>query len=183
MRDHFGCADGFSQPAIEGVSEDSAVGEGVREQKTGWRPLALGEFLLGHDDEESRPDRKRRLPSAPDDPLGRNGTYMVWRKLYQDVALFRRTLREASAVYADGDETKLMAKIVGRWPNGAPVAVWPEGPTLHFDARRPGANASGYAGADANGFGSPPGARVRRSIPRYALVFDGRLTVRHRMIR
>src|SRR5690242_9208858 len=35
-REHFGFADGFSQPSIEGVSEDSAVGEGVREAKTGW---------------------------------------------------------------------------------------------------------------------------------------------------
>src|SRR6202012_1247806 len=124
-RAQFGFAGGFSQPSIEGVSEDSAVGEGVREEKTGWRPLALGEFLLGHEDEESRTDRKRRLPSAPDDPLGRNGTYMVWRKLYQDVALFRRTVREASKLYPDGDERKLLAKIVGRWPNGAPLVTAP----------------------------------------------------------
>ena len=182
-REHFGFADGFSQPSIEGVSEDSAVGEGVREAKTGWRPLALGEFLLGHEDEESRTDRKRRLPSAPDDPLGRNGTYMVWRKLYQDVALFRRTLRDASAVYADGDETKLMAKAVGRWPNGAPVTVWPDAPPEQFDARRPGVNAFGYADTDQNGLGCPIGAHVRRSNPRDALGFDSRLTFRHRIIR
>ena len=181
-REHFGFADGFSQPAIEGVSQDGAFGEGVRE-KTGWRPLALGEFLLGHLDEESLTDPKRRLPSAPDDPLGRNGTYMVWRKLYQDVALFRRTLREASAVYADGDETKLMAKVVGRWPNGAPVTVWPDASPKQFDARRPGANAFGYTDADANGFGCPLGAHVRRSNPRDSLGFDGRLTFRHRIIR
>jgi Dyp-type peroxidase family len=182
-REHFGFADGFSQPAIEGVSQDSAIGEGIREEKTGWRPLALGEFLLGHEDEESRTDRKRRLPSAPDDPLGRNGTYMVWRKLYQDVALFRRTVRDASARYPNGDETMLMAKIVGRWPNGAPVTVWPEVPPEPFDGRRPGANAFGYADADAKGFGCPLGAHVRRSNPRDALGFDSRLTFRHRIIR
>ena len=94
-REHFGFADGFSQPAIEGVSDHKAPGEGVP-LANGWRALAAGEFILGYEDEESRVDPKRRLPSAPDDPLGRNGTYMVWRKLYQDVALFRRTVGEAS---------------------------------------------------------------------------------------
>ena len=123
-REHFGFADGFSQPAIEGVSDDKAPGEGVPLAR--WLEGArAGEFILGYEDEESRADPKRRLPSAPDDPLGRNGTYMVWRKLYQDVALFRRTVREASRVYPDGDERKLLAKIVGRWPNGAPLVTAP----------------------------------------------------------
>jgi Dyp-type peroxidase family len=121
-REHFGFADGFSQPAIEGVSDDKAPGEGVP-VANGWRALAAGEFILGYEDEESRVDPKRRLPSAPDDPLGRNGTYMVWRKLYQDVALFRRTVREASHLYPHGDERKLLAKLVGRWPNGAPLGA------------------------------------------------------------
>ncbi len=180
-REHFGFADGFSQPAIEGVSEDATVGEGVPDS-SGWRPLALGEFILGHEDEESRTDRRHRLPSAPDDPLGRNGTYMVWRKLRQDVALFRRTLREASRHYSEG-EAKLMAKVVGRWPNGAPLATSPDAPPAYFDPRAPGTNAFGYADADPNGFGCPLGAHVRRSNPRDALGFDGKLTFRHRIIR
>ena len=60
------------------------------EKNGAWRALALGEFVLGYHDEDSRDDPQHRLPSAPADPLGRNGTYMVWRKLHQDVALFRR---------------------------------------------------------------------------------------------
>ena len=180
-REHFGFADGFSQPAIEGVSEDVAVGEGVPDSG-GWRPLALGEFILGHEDEESRTDRRRRLPSAPNDPLGRNGTYMVWRKVYQDVALFRRTVREASRHYGGG-EAKLMAKVVGRWPNGAPLVTSPEAPPAEFDPRAPGTNAFGYANEDPNGFGCPLGAHVRRSNPRDGLGFDGKLAFRHRIIR
>jgi Dyp-type peroxidase family len=180
-REHFGFADGFSQPAIEGVSEDATVGEGVPDSG-GWRPLALGEFILGHEDEESRVDRQRRLPSAPNDPLGRNGTYMVWRKVHQDVALFRRTVREASRYYSEG-EAKLMAKVVGRWPNGAPLAISPDAPPAHFDPRAPGTNAFGYANEDPNGFGCPVGAHVRRSNPRDSLGFDGKLAFRHRIIR
>ena len=180
-REHFGFADGFSQPAIEGVSEDATVGEGVPDTH-GWRPLALGEFILGHEDEESRTDCRHRLPSAPDDPLGRNGTYMVWRKMRQDVALFRRTIREASHHYSEG-EAKLMAKVVGRWPNGAPLAKSPDAAPAYFDPRARGSNAFGYANEDPNGFGCPLGAHVRRSNPRDSLGFDGKLAFRHRIIR
>jgi deferrochelatase/peroxidase EfeB len=95
-REHFGFADGFAQPAVEGSSDERASGGGVPLEK-GWRALAPGEFILGYEDEDSRVDPKRRLPSAPHEPLGRNGTYMVWRKLRQDVAMFRRTLRRAAS--------------------------------------------------------------------------------------
>jgi Dyp-type peroxidase family len=180
-REHFGFADGFSQPAIEGVSDDKAPGEGVP-LANGWRALAAGEFILGYEDEESRVDPKRRLPSAPDDPLGRNGTYMVWRKLYQDVALFRRTVREASHLYPHGDEHKLLAKLVGRWPNGAPLVTEAGAQPKGFDPKAPGANDFRY-GDDADGLRCPLGAHVRRSNPRDALGFEGKLTFRHRLIR
>lgn len=181
-REHFGFADGFSQPAIEGVTDaDAASGEGVPEAN-GWRPLALGEFLLGHEDEESRTDPKRRLPSAPSDPLGPNGTYMVWRKLKEDVALFRRVIRDASRLYEGGDEAKLMAKVVGRWQNGAPLVNAPDAPPEGFDPKAPGANNFRYS-ADPSGFACPLGAHIRRSNPRDALGFDGKLSFRHRIIR
>ena len=86
-----------------------------------WRPLALGEFLLGYPDEDTLVDPQNRLPSAPAAPLGRSGTYMVYRKLRQDVALFRRVLRDAAVCYAGGDEELLAAKVVGR---GATACRW-----------------------------------------------------------
>lgn len=181
-REHFGFADGFSQPAIQGVSDaDGVRGEGVPEEN-GWRALALGEFILGYEDEESLSDPQRRLPSAPADPLGRNGTYMVWRKLREDVALFRRTVHDASQHYADGDETKLMAKVVGRWQNGAPLVTAPNAPPAGFDPSAPGTNDFRY-GADLAGHSCPLGAHIRRSNPRDALGFDGKLSFRHRIIR
>jgi len=182
QREHFGFADGFSQPAIEGVTDpDRVPGQGVP-QANGWRPLALGEFILGHEDEESRTDPKHRLPSAPADPLGRNSTYMVWRKVRQDVALFRRTVFEASRFYAARDNDKLMAKIVGRWQNGAPLVNAPSAPPPEFDPKAPGANDFRYA-VDPTGSRCPIGAHIRRSNPRDALGFDGKLTFRHRIIR
>ena len=105
------------------------------EAKGAWRALAPGEFILGYEDEDTRVDPERGLPNAPADPFGRSGTYMVWRKLYQDVALFRHVLREAAALYGGGDHEKLAAKVVGRWPNGTPLVVSPDAPIPDFDAR------------------------------------------------
>ena len=182
-REHFGFGDGFAQPSIEGVNEDRVRGGGVPDKKGRWRPLALGEFILGYEDEESRVDPKRRLPHAPEPPLGRSGTYMVWRKLYQDVALFRQTLSDAASTYEQGDEAKLAAKIVGRWRNGTPLVTSPDAEQPDFDSQPPEANDFRYEEADPLGYACPLGAHIRRSNPRDALGFDGKLSFRHRIIR
>ena len=134
-REHFGYADGFAQPAIEGTSDDRARGGGVPLKGGGWRALAPGEFILGYPDEDTRVDPRRRLPNAPADPLGKSGTYMVWRKLYQDVARWRRVMRDAAELYEGGDEHKLSAKAVGRWSNGAPLEHHPDRPPDDYDPR------------------------------------------------
>ncbi len=192
-REHFGYADGFSQPAVEGSSDDRARGGGVPLKDGAWRALSAGEFILGYPDEDTRVDPKRRLPSMPAAPLGRSGTYMVWRKLYQDVALWRRVIKQAATLYQDGDERKLSAKVVGRWPNGAPLVQYPDAPPEDFDPAGAGANDFRYAG-DVDGRRCPVGAHIRRSNPRDALGavvgpdgkvrgFEGHLSFRHRMIR
>jgi Dyp-type peroxidase family len=182
-REHFGYADGFAQPAVEGSSDDKRAGGGVPEKDGRWRALAPGEFILGYEDEDTRDDPRRRLPRRPDDPLGRNATYMVWRKLHQDVALFRRSLAGAARLYEDGDEEKLAAKVVGRWRDGTPLVASPDKPDPSFQAHAPGANDFRYADADRDGARCPLGAHIRRSNPRDALGFEGRLSFRHRMIR
>jgi Dyp-type peroxidase family len=181
-REHFGYADGFAQPAIEGSSDAKAPGGGVLEKDGRWRALAAGEFVLGYPDEDSREDPKRRLPSAPADPLGKSGTYMVWRKLYQDVALWRRVLADAAKLYHGGDEHKLAAKVVGRWADGTPLVTHPDKPDPDFDPASRGANDFRY-NEDLDGRRCPIGAHIRRSNPRDALGFETALTFRHRMIR
>jgi Dyp-type peroxidase family len=182
-REHFGYADGFAQPAVEGSSDDKARGGGVPLKGGGWRALAPGEFILGYPDEDTRVDPKRRLPNAPADPLGKSGTYMVWRKLYQDVALWRRVIRDAAKLYQDGDDHKLSAKAVGRWGNGAPLERYPDSPPEGYDAKRAAdVNDFRYDG-DRDGRRCPLGAHIRRSNPRDALGFAGHLSFRHRMIR
>lgn len=182
-REHFGYADGFAQPAIEGSSDDKARGGGVPLKNGGWRALAPGEFVLGYPDEDTRVDPKRRLPNAPADPLGRCGTYMVWRKLRQDVALWRRVMRDAAKLYEGGDEHKLSAKVVGRWANGAPLVTYPDSAPEAYDPKRaPDVNDFRYD-SDLDGMRCPLGAHIRRTNPRDALGFEGHLSFRHRMIR
>lgn len=181
-REHFGFADGFAQPAVAGASDEKAAGGGVPLAHGRWRPLAPGEFILGYPDEDTLVDPQRRLPPAPASPLGRSGTYMVWRKLRQDVALFRRTVAAAAERYPRG-ERELRAKIVGRWDDGSPLVTYPDAPSGSFDGRQPGANDFAYRDLDRDGSRCPLGAHIRRSNPRDALGFEGKLSFRHRIIR
>ena len=182
-REHFGYADGFAQPAIEGSSDEKARGGGIPLKGGGWRSLAPGEFILGYPDEDTRVDPKRRLPNAPADPLGKSGTYMVWRKLYQDVARWRRVMRDAAELYEGGDDTKLTAKAVGRWANGAPLVKYPDAAPDDYDPKVARDVNDFRYDTDKDGMRCPLGAHIRRSNPRDALGFDGHLSFRHRMIR
>jgi Dyp-type peroxidase family len=187
-REQFGFADGAAQPAIAGVSDGSAPGGGVPLADGSWRALAPGEFVLGYPDEDTLVDSQKRLPSAPADPLGRSGTYVVYRKLRQDVALFRRVLRDAASRFTSGNEEMLAAKIVGRWRNGTPLVTSPDRADPRFSASAPGSNSFRYLDVDVDGRRCPLGAHIRRSNPRDALGWPGLddaglLSFRHRIIR
>src|SRR5262249_2309885 len=56
--------------------------------------------------------------------LGRNGTFVAFRKVSQDVSAFRTYLRDNST--DNEGEEYLAAKIVGRWRSGAPLAAAPD---------------------------------------------------------
>ncbi len=66
--------------------------------------------------------------------LGRNGTYVVFRKLHQRVAAFRQYLKANSA--SPEEEELLAAKMMGRWRSGAPLALCPD-PRRSRTGRRP----------------------------------------------
>jgi Dyp-type peroxidase family len=174
-REHFGFADGFAQPAIRDPIAGPSRGHGTVHPNGRWRDVEPGEFVLGQPNEDGDP------APAPGGPLGRNGTYMVLRKLHQDVALFNAYLRDA----AGGDpalEELLAAKVVGRWRDGTPLALSPDRPDPAIAGDRDRINDFRYAGDEA-GLRCPLGAHVRRTNPRDAFVGDGRLTARHRIVR
>jgi Dyp-type peroxidase family len=176
-REHFGFVDGLGQPWVEGPDSGRVFrGQGTPDGRHGWRPVALGEFLLGHTDEEGS------LPDAPTpDVLAHNGTFLIYRRLRQDVAGFRRLLRD-QAVHLGGDEELVGAKIVGRWTDGSPLELSPDRPDPGLGRDRQRNNDFRY-GQDGVGERCPIGAHIRRANPRDALGFNEQMVSRHRLIR
>ncbi len=109
-RTSFGFKDGIGQPTVEGSGRPAS---NPKE-----RPLKAGEIILGYRDETGE------LPPMPTpEVLGRNGTYVVFRKLHTRVAAYRQYLRAKAA--SREEEALLGAKMVGRWQSGAPLALCP----------------------------------------------------------
>jgi Dyp-type peroxidase family len=174
--EHFGYADGFAQPSIEGAGIPALPGQGAPSADGRWRPIRAGEFILGYPDEEGA------LPSAPPpDELSANGSFLVYRKLHQNVAEFRARLAQSARLYPGGEE-QLAAKIVGRWRDGTPLDLSPERPDPAIVADEERNNAFSYHD-DPAGLRCPIGAHVRRANPRLSLPFEGQLVNRHRLIR
>lgn len=174
-KEHFGYTDGISDPVFEGVPYDESrvKGRGKPMPDGKWAPLATGEFLLGHVDEA------KEYPPAPEPILlSRNGTYMVYRKLHENVATFERYLEEHGNKFPGGKEL-LAAKFVGRWrDNGAPLVRAPDAASkAEFDAQYAAANQQGKDDLlsdftydkDMSGGMCPFSSHIRRINPRASL--------------
>ena len=178
-KEHFGYTDGIGDPYFEGLADapERVLGRGKQMADGTWAPLATGEFILGHIDEA------REYPPAPKpNLLSRNGTYMVYRKLHENVASFDQLLERESKNYPGGKEL-LAAKFVGRWrDNGAPLVSAPDAASKQeWDARFK-ANAGNEAemdrmlsdftyDGDMSGAKCPFSAHIRRINPRASLEF------------
>jgi Dyp-type peroxidase family len=173
-REHFGFQDGIAQPAILGMP-GQRPGDGVPGPGGTWLGLPLGEFVLGY------PAADGTIPAGPPPPFGRNGTFLVYRKLEQDVAAFRQ-LVAGFGRRLPGGERLLAAKLMGRWPDGTPLALSPEREDTTIAADPSRRNDFRFAD-DPRGFRCPIGAHVRRANPRDGLAFHGALVNRHRLIR
>jgi Dyp-type peroxidase family len=173
-REHFGFADGISQPTIAGLSSRTDIPANT---------IQPGEFILGYVNEYGRyTDRPLLDPGA--DPghvlpldaagsgkadLARNGSYLVFRQLAQDVRGFwhfvDQTTRDTTGSSDADSRTWLAARMVGRWPSGAPVTLSPDAD----DPQLATANDFTYQYGDEFGLNCPIGAHVRRSHPRDSL--------------
>ena len=175
-KEHFGFTDGFGNPDYLGVERKTQPGQGKLMPDGSWAPLATGELLLGYADEAGE------LPVAPvPHLLASNGTFMVYRKLHQNVATFRSYLDAESHHYTGGRE-KLAAKFIGRWRDGTPLELSPNkmDQGIVQDASR---STNFTYGADADGTRCPVGAHMRRVHPRDAFGFSGKLINRRRITR
>ena len=147
--EHFGFADGLSQPFVPGLHA---------QRRPGQEPVELGEILLGY------PNAYGKMPKGPE--LGVNGTYLVFRKLAQDVPALWTWLAARAAALGCSPEL-LGAKLMGRWPSGAPLVLAPDAddPALTASDR---VNDFAYLADDPDGLRCPIASHVRRANPRDA---------------
>ena len=145
-----GYKDGIDQPPIEGSGVEPLPGQG--------RPIKAGEFILGYPGEVGV-----LLPMPQPDILGRNSTYVGFRKYQSRVGAFNRFLRDNGST--EEERELLAAKLVGRWRSGAPLTLAPDhdDPALGADPRRN--NDFNYS-KDTHGRQIPMGAHIRRMNPR-----------------
>jgi len=186
----FGFHDGISQPAITGIT-----GDGV----------PTGEFILGYQNHfEIIPptpvvpeglDRSAVLPPLANPyhasqrlrDLGINGSYVVYRKLQQDVAGFWQFMKRESVRSTGAEDTAhmiwLASRCVGRWPSGAPLVLAPRA-----DDPRASNRDDFLYGDDTDGLACPLGAHIRRTNPRdvikpYATAQSLSMSEAHRLLR
>lgn len=167
----FGFRDSISQPIIAGLAGARGATETIR----------AGEFVLGYPNEYGQLTERPSLPAEADPgkllgrtedgaaDLGRNGTYLVMRQLEQDVDRFWEYLEEETRGPDGRSDTRhrehLAAKVVGRWPSGAPLVLAPD----EDDPEAAGDNSFRYHASDPDGLACPIGAHIRRVNPRDAL--------------
>ena len=147
-REHFGFNDGISQPTIDGLGRPAPDRDLVQP----------GEFVLGY------PNEYGLLPPSPSvggHDIGRNGTYLVFRQMRQDVAAFWNFV----AASGDGEPERLAAKMVGRWTSGAPLVMAPDADQPNLSSF----NDFAYHALDPGGVRCPVAAHVRRTNPRDSL--------------
>lgn len=137
--EHFGFDDGVSQPGIRGLAS-TKPGDFITDRHID--PLQVpaawlygypgqdlvwpGEFVLGYP--ATSPDPLIPGPPATATPAWtRNGSFLVYRRLRQNVGLFWRTMREQAERlamlpgFAGIKGERLASLLVGRWESGAPI--------------------------------------------------------------
>jgi Dyp-type peroxidase family len=181
-REHFGFQDGISQPHVAAFGHRNDTAENT---------VALGEFLLGY------PNQYGKLTASPTvtDPhsgqewdFGKNGTYLVMRQLEQDVQGFWQYMADHSR-HPDGSPNvaaaiALAAKMVGRWPSGAPLPLAPDQDIPDLANK----NSFRFEFHKKENYGKcPVGAHIARVNPRDALAKDPQKALKiashHRILR
>jgi Dyp-type peroxidase family len=181
--EHFGFKDGISQPGIRGLTASSypsgSDGDGSQQDEVGG-----GEFVLGYP--------RERAPDPDDDPLSpqpewtHNGSYLVFRRLRQDVKGFQDFLI-AEAVKQRTSVDLLAAKLVGRYRSGASLvgagnAAVDPGMKNRKVLDKDVINAFVYS-TDPQGTDVPRAAHIRKAYPRDQEAAAKELRERPRILR
>ncbi|MES1172862.1 MAG: hypothetical protein ABUL62_00945 [Myxococcales bacterium] len=171
-KEHFGFRDGIANPRIGGLPRDRRddiipAGEVLLGQPNAYGKLPMSPAV------PQNADPHGLLQPAADQPerrdFGLNGSYLVFRQLYQNVPAFWEFVERARQKIPDAPpgiagREWLGARFVGRWPNGTPLALYPHAPGPPVEKELD----SFVYGLNEDSFGErcPIGAHIRRSNPR-----------------
>jgi Dyp-type peroxidase family len=143
--EHFGFNDGVSQPGVRGLARKDDPTDFITARHLspddvpaywlngypGQTLLWPGEFLLGHPASSVDPMFPGCItPAIPS--WTRNGSFLVFRRLRQDVRLFWHFMHSEAARLAHEagfrglTAERFASMLVGRWPSGAPFIRTPE---------------------------------------------------------
>ena len=161
-KEHFGFKDGVSQPAVRGklTESDYLYQRYIAPEhpdadyfaKPGQPLIWPGQFVFGYPGQTTDPLSPGQVLNPGPDWMN-NGSYLVVRRLRQDVELFRSAVADQSTRLLQQHGVRispetLMAKLIGRWPDGTPLVVSPNEPDtavsensmrinhFNFDAQR-----------------------------------------------
>jgi Dyp-type peroxidase family len=181
--EHFGFKDGISQPGIRGLTASSYPGgsDGDSSQRD---VVGGGEFVLGYPREQP-PDRDED-PLSPQPEWTNNGSYLVFRRLRQDVKGFQDFLIAEAAKQRTSVDL-VAAKLVGRYRSGAALvgagnAVEDPGMKNREVLGKDVINAFVYS-TDPQGTDVPRAAHIRKAYPRDQEAVATELRERPRILR
>ena len=153
----FGFADGVSQPAVEGLHRPEAA---ENQSFPGQDIVKLGDFVLGNFGKEN--GKKATPPAA----WMENGSYLVFRRLQQHVAVFADYVNKNFKKFA-ADPDQFGARLIGRWKDGSPVARDPVTTNPHHGETKPQENNDFEFGIPKVGQERCPfNSHIRRVYPR-----------------
>ena len=204
--EHFGFRDEVSQPQLRGRMPDLPEAYLIPRDRNhpdlargARQPMVWpGEFIFGYAGQNpehlTRPGLDRLANEAP--AWAENGSFLVARRLHQDVYTYHRFLAKTVSALGVSAET-IAARMMGRWPGGAPLVQ-----TNDVDGPMPDANANasndflfhGYEALQGTPFDPlgeqcPFSAHIRKMNPRDVRSHRGNTfpnpmdTQRHRLIR
>lgn len=162
-KEHFGFRDGVSQPAVRGYMPDGTplarrtIPESDVRSELYAAPGRLlvwpGQFVFGYPTQGEEPTRPGPIAQGGADWM-KGGSYLVFRRLRQEVGLFRAAMAGLAedAALASGRNVSaddVAARLVGRWPDGTPLVASPSGPDANISKDSLRINHFGFASASA----------------------------------
>ena len=196
--EHFGFSDAISQPGVRGrVSEHPTDFLTSRENpknltqgKPGQDLLWPGEFVFGCPRQDPNDSLKPGQIAEAGPSWARNGSFLVFRRLRQDVEGFRSFTRsvvaELSKRYPEFSAItpeEIGAKLMGRWQSGTPIVLSPKTDNAAIAEDESINNNFGFK-QDVLGLICPHAAHIRKAYPRDDLDTQGTAAVQtHRLLR